>query len=302
MIPEFPNFKSLEITDKDDIERLTSEFLPYSDFNFASLFTWDTTGQARIATSNGNFVIRFQDYVTGESFYSFLGTNQIMQTVEELIEKSKKENLRPSLKLIPQVVIDSEAKLGERFEVDEDRDNFDYIFLINGMASMDGGDYAVKRNFVNRFNKLYDSEYKILDITSGKTKQEILDVIDAWARSRGKEQGETDIEFNAIQRVIQYGDRFGLFLLGLYIDGKMVGFSINDLGKGGYATNLFEKADINYEGIFPYLRHITCAVLQEKGYQFLNFEQDLGIKGLRKSKLSYIPKDFLKKYIISEKN
>ncbi len=38
MLPQFPQFKPLELTDKSDIEAITKQHLPYSDFNFVSLW------------------------------------------------------------------------------------------------------------------------------------------------------------------------------------------------------------------------------------------------------------------------
>ena len=52
MIPNFPNFKHVEIKDKPDVEKFTHSFKPYSDFNFISLFAWDTNNQRKIAIPN----------------------------------------------------------------------------------------------------------------------------------------------------------------------------------------------------------------------------------------------------------
>lgn len=41
MIPKFPEFKKLELSNKEEIENFTSKFPPYSDFNFVSMWCWD---------------------------------------------------------------------------------------------------------------------------------------------------------------------------------------------------------------------------------------------------------------------
>ncbi len=102
MLPEFPNFKKLELTDKEDVEKITSKFPPYSDFNFISMWSWDTKGEMRISQLNNNFVVRFTDYLTGEPFYSFLGDNKVNETAEALLELSKKEKVMPKLQLLPE--------------------------------------------------------------------------------------------------------------------------------------------------------------------------------------------------------
>ena len=66
MIPQFPEFKSLELSDKKDIESFTKRFPPYSDFNFVSMWSWDIKEEIRISQLNGNLVVRFTDYLTGK--------------------------------------------------------------------------------------------------------------------------------------------------------------------------------------------------------------------------------------------
>ena len=102
MIPHFPKFKKLELTDKEEIEKINVKYPPYSDFNFVSMWSWDIKGEMRISQRYGNLVVRFTDYLTGEPFYSFLGNNKVNETTKELLELSKKEGLKLQLKLVPE--------------------------------------------------------------------------------------------------------------------------------------------------------------------------------------------------------
>lgn len=34
MLPEFPKMKSIELSDREDVEKITKKYPPYSDFNF----------------------------------------------------------------------------------------------------------------------------------------------------------------------------------------------------------------------------------------------------------------------------
>src|SRR3989344_6357117 len=119
MIPEFPEFKNLELSDKEDVEKFTGKFPPYSDFNFVSMWSWDIKGEMRLSMLNENLVVRFTDYLTGEPFYSFLGDNKVNETVEELLEFSKKESLPLELKLIPEEVVKDLDQI--KFKAIEDR-------------------------------------------------------------------------------------------------------------------------------------------------------------------------------------
>src|SRR3989344_3847914 len=105
MIPQFPDFKKLELKDKDEICGLTAQYPPYSDFDFVSMWSWDFKEEIRISSLKGNLVVRFTDYITGEPFYSFLGTKEVNETTDILLNKSSEEGLTPKLKLIPEVAI-----------------------------------------------------------------------------------------------------------------------------------------------------------------------------------------------------
>ena len=90
MIPEFPQFKKLELSDRKDLEKFTSKFPPYSDFNFVSMWAWDTKGEMQISQLNGNLVVQFTDYINGKPFFSFLGDSLVLDTIKTLLDFSKK--------------------------------------------------------------------------------------------------------------------------------------------------------------------------------------------------------------------
>ena len=85
MIPKFPNFKKLELTDKKEVEKITFKFPPYSDFNFTNMWSWNLKNEMGLSILNDNLVVKFIDYVNGQPFLSFLGDNLVNETVRELI-------------------------------------------------------------------------------------------------------------------------------------------------------------------------------------------------------------------------
>lgn len=301
MIPEFPKFKKLTVRDKEKLEQYTNQYPSYSDYNFASLLSWDIEENTLISLLHNNLVIKFNDYLTRKSFYSFIGINQLPETIGTLLKFASNQKIAPQLKLIPEVSVYAHHSIVRIFDVQEDRDNFDYLYHIPEMVKLTGNKHRAKRNFVNRFKKLYTSIHKILNLNNSQVQEEILNLIEVWEKTRHKDPLQTKHEFAAIKRMLAHSKYLTLLIIGLYIDSKLVGVSVNDILSQGHAINLFEKADIRLIGIYQYLRQITCWYLSEQGCQFLNHEQDLGIPGLRKSKLSFNPKFFLKKYIVSQK-
>lgn len=303
MIPTFPKFKKLSIDDQKNVEKYINAFPPYSDYNFISLWSWNTNNKIELSCINGNLVIKFSDYLTSQTFLSFIGTEEVSKTVSILLlnEASKRSNVAPVIKLIPEVTIQSDRELFKSFSINEDRDNFDYIYSINELLQFKGTRYGSKRNFVNRFIKKYQTNHKSINLAKKENRLLIENLFEIWRKGRKKDLFEVRTEYLAMERLLKKVRAFDLLNVGVFVDDQLIAFSINQILNNGYAINLFEKGDVAYQGIFQYLRQVTAKYLKEKGCEFLNHEQDLGISGLRKSKMSYHPKFFLKKYTISLK-
>src|SRR5206468_385716 len=118
-----------------------------------------------------------------------------------------------------------------------------------------------------------------------------------WRHVSEKKLEEAESELLATDRLLKHAGHFNLHTLGVYIDDVMVAYSIYEI-QGDYAVGHFEKAIKTHPGLYDYLKHATAKKLHEQGVKYINYEQDLGIEGLRKAKLLLHPEAFLKKYTI----
>lgn len=302
MIPIFPTFKKLTVEDKNEVEKATKSYPPYSDYNFVSLWSYNTKDSIEIALLNDNLVVKFLDYFAVEHFYSFLGTSSVTETITTLLAHAAKHNISQKLILIPEICVLSDKSITSKFDVQEDLDNFDYILSIPEISTLAGNKYGAKRNFVNRFVKNYLSISVVnLDLNDHKTKNHILELFYLWEKQAKKIRKDTQNELTAIERLLKAADIFSLNSIGIFQENKLIAFSIDEIVQNQYATIHFEKADTSFIGIFQYLKMITAQNLQKEGCLYINYEQDLGIEGLRKAKESWNPTSYLKKYIISYK-
>ena len=67
-IPEFPEFTGITLAIQDELEEYVNRYPCYSDFNFASLYSWNIDEDMGVSWHNGNAVFLFSDYMTGLPF------------------------------------------------------------------------------------------------------------------------------------------------------------------------------------------------------------------------------------------
>jgi hypothetical protein len=189
----------------------------------------------------------------------------------------------------------------DHFSVCEDRDNFDYILCVDAMNSFQGASLHGQRNFVSRFRRQNHTTTRELDLTAHSIRQQLEDLLDRWTRTKQMSPEEIRMEFSALRKFFDYHALSECLALGVFEGERLIGFSVSEVLDGTYAIFHFEKGDTERIGIYPYLMQETARRLAAHGCRYINYQQDLGIDGLRKSKLSYQPRAFLKKYRVTER-
>lgn len=299
MLPRFPEFKPLELSDRSDIEKITRKHPPYSDFNFTSLWSWDVEGGIRVSELDGGLAVRFSDYVTGEPFYSFIGAEP-NAAAEKLLALSTAQGIVPRLKLVPEFV--ASALDPQRFKVEEDRDNFDYVLSVERLLPHDGTKrkLSTRRKLINEFKKRKDFRFALLDVKKPEVQRLMLDVFERWEGEQGVEKGSVEHLKHALERLFKIGQAERILALGVYLNNILVGYSINEVTWNGYVVGHFQQGNVNVFGaLYALMMQEVGERVHHLGSRYINIEQDLGIAGLREWKESYRPDSFLKKYVVS---
>ncbi len=297
-LPEFPILKPLGIEDHPILHPFLEKFPPYSDYNFASMWCYNTQEKMEISTFKGNLVVKFEDYITSDYFYSILGENELEASIRELLIESKKREMPEYLKLVPEIVADKIRENAE-FTIEEDRDDFDYILSTKELSTLETTKYHTQKNHLNRFtNNFPDCKPISLNLNDKITQEKIFDVFYKWEKGRNKNREETGHELKALERFIDQSHLFKVEAIGADYKGELLGFMFAEHGSNGYSTGHFAKSDPQYKELYVFLYHNVAKSLFEKGFEYINIEQDLGIPGLRYAKEQWNPVKFLKKYTI----
>jgi hypothetical protein len=295
MIPEYPKFVQIKPEHFKNFNEFVYRFEPYAEFSFPCLYGWDTNGSAQISQLNDNLVIKMPDYITEETFYSFIGDKDVDSTLDTLLQDFGK------LELVPEVVI-SNISNKNKYAITEDRDQHDYVYDIK--------DQTFKTNTLKSRQKKCRAflrnnsgtpEVRVVDggqIT--EMKDDLLQVFFEWGKGRSRTRKELKHEEIALTKVIDRAEEFQIFCILLYINGDLAGFSINDANFMNYGICRFHKPLHKYKYIDTCLSYLAALELEKRDCKFISWEQDLGQTGLRQFKESYKPIKYLKKFTIEQ--
>lgn len=304
MIPTFPQFTKLTIQLKKSFEQYTHLHDPYSDHNFISLLSYDVFESFMVSSIHENLVIQMTDYITHKPFLTFIGTNNTEQTIQSLLQYSSTSIGRDTIRLIPEHTLTTLSPFWlDQLNIEEDRDSFDYVLSVERMKSLQGPEYRRKRNEVRQFLHVYPRHtIRLLDLSDGTIQQQILHLFIKWKTFQNKTTEESITEQQAIERLLKHAPQLQLETVGIFHESELIGFCITEILPNNHVIAHFAKTNYDFHGITPYLFQKTAEHVFNLGARYWNNEQDLGIEGMRKSKESWAPIKYLKKYSVKKKN
>lgn len=180
------------------------------------------------------------------------------------------------------------------------RESGDYIYRTEDLAGLAGKKYSKKRNHIKQF-KAKRPGWRFEPLTSANLQDARL-VEEKWLEeflahdAAGDDlKIEKEIIFSALENFERFEKVCGMTGGLLYVDDKPAAFCVASLLSAAVTDVHFEKC------LFEYARDGGYAVINNEfsktvKTEFINREEDLGIEGLRKAKLSYYPEEILEKY------
>lgn len=197
---------------------------------------------------------------------------------------------------VPQKLLEIWAQaLPGRIDTEDERGQWEYLYLQEDLAELAGNRFHKKRNHYNSYVKAYgDPDYRVID---GAMIESVLAVQNDWCHWHECDDSPSlQAENEAVKRVLAHWGHFRNMVGGsLYVEDKMIAFS---MGEKLDAENLgvhFEKGLNGYKGVYQAM-NLQFARNAGKGFKWINRAQDLDEEGLRQAKMTYMPAGFLKKY------
>ena len=159
---------------------------------------------------------------------------------------------------------------------------------------------------MNKFIREYEGrwEYKTLSCSD---RDEIRSFLDEWYEKRSEEERAAEdtleYEFIGIHEMLKECFHLDTFKAGgIYIDGRLEAFSIGSLNPTeDMACIAIEKGNPDISGIYQIINQ-QFLIHEFPDVKLVNREDDCGLPGLRKSKESYNPMGYERKYMVLQKD
>lgn len=288
-------FKVLELSDKAILQPFVKTKGRWiSDTNFTNMFMWRHAREISYALLQGQCIIQTR-YPNENPFVFYpLGVGDKKPVIEALIQHYKALHLPLEFRSLLQNECDELSEcFPQSFEIEQKRDRFDYMYLTQELIELSGRKFHKKKNHLNRFYLQYpQTQFESL---TNANMNEVIALNNMWYAKADKNDKGLYFENLGINDALRHFDELCLQGGLLRIDGEIVAFSFGEELDCDCALIHIEKANIAFNGAY---QAINQALLKHHfaNTQYANREEDLGIEGLRKAKLSYQPNFLLEKY------
>ncbi|MDO8722185.1 MAG: phosphatidylglycerol lysyltransferase domain-containing protein [Syntrophales bacterium] len=178
------------------------------------------------------------------------------------------------------------------FEVIEQREYEDYIFLTSDISQLSGRRYAKKRNLIHQFTRTYIETGRVeIENISPSNVVDCLYFLEKWCDSYPCESDQEENLACEKKAAINMLNNIAVLEVDgilIRVDGQVSAFGIRTHLTDNMAVLIFEKAFSHIKGLYQFLDN-ECGRQLFTEYEYLNKESDMGIDGLARSKQSYYP-------------
>ncbi|MDA8431034.1 MAG: phosphatidylglycerol lysyltransferase domain-containing protein [Geobacteraceae bacterium] len=290
-IPVWPASRPLDIRDKPDFDNIFEQMQPRaSELTFAGLYLFRTAHEYCLSLAGDSIVVRGKGYD---------GTCYCLPPLGGDVAGACDLLLDAGLKLYGvEEAFAAQLQQNVTFELVENRESFDYLYLREEMATLPGNRFHKKKNRINYFTSRHSYEVQIY---SAQYLCGCLQLLDEWGRVAEVEGNRSfGMEMDAAAEALSRAGALGLKGIVVVVGGVVRAFALGELLNRETAVCHFEKADHFMEGLSQLVnREFARLLFTDRRY--INREQDLGEPGLRIAKLSYHPVELVKKFWVRRK-
>ena len=299
------DFKKVTIDDYDRVWKYCSLYGENScQHSFINMFTLYEKYGSKICEENGFlYVLRERMCDENTRVYLFpMGKGDKKRAVEKIMEDARSHNSLVRFQTITETKSNwLKSEFPNVFNIEETRDYAEYLHLSDNLANLSGKKFASKRYDANLFRRTYEGRITEIPVTKENI-NEVLEFERQWLieSQESHDRIALELEYREIELQLRHIDELKISGLIVKIDNIIQGIVYGAPISNNCYDVLIEKGNRKFNDIYRIL-HQDIVRLCAMDYKYINREEDVGVEGLRKSKLSYKPDILLKKFIASEK-
>lgn len=288
-----------------DAELISGYFHKYPtrscDRTFANVYLWAKFYQV-VFTQYKNTLV-FRDNSAGYGYAFPVGTDEdVKAVIPDLIQEAENAGETFCMYGVTREHFEQlEQWFPGKFQCEYNRDEADYVYETEKLATLSGKKLHSKRNHINKFKQIFEGRWDYEPLTE-ESVEECFQMAMKW---RIENECEEDEEKNQEMCVTMNSLRLlkELHLVGgiLKIDGEIVAFTIGEaINEDTFVVHI-EKAFAEVEGAYTMINQQFVEHELLGKYQYVNREDDVGMEGLRKAKMSYHPVFMIEKGYVTIK-
>ena len=287
-------FRKIELSDREWIEQINASASHQScEYCFGNLFVWQDVYHTQICQVDGYYTASFETE-TGTSFLFPIGNGNLTPVIDALCFHCEELGIPLRMhSLEERDKVRLEAAFPGKFLISHCRDYDDYVYEVKTLTDLSGKKYHAKRNHLARF---YEQDWSFEPIGVNNI-EECLQMQRRWLVDK-KENPALVSEQKALNRAFSNWDALHFFGGLLRVNGEVCAYTIAEQLSGEMVVIHFEKADTKIPGAYAAMNREFLARCCQN-YRLVNREDDVGIEGLRRAKLSYYPLYLVSKYEVS---
>ena len=191
----------------------------------------------------------------------------------------------------------------KEYEVEEQVDLKDYLYDGEAMRTLAGKKLHKKKNHLNAFMREYEGRYEYRRLCCSD-RHEVWEFMERWRQKKADADAlEDSLEYEVagIHEILKNCSSLSVRMAAVYVDGHMEAFTIGSLNeRENMAVIHIEKANPDIKGLYQFINQ-QFLVHEFPDVALVNREDDVGMEGLRKAKMSYNPIGFARKYMVRKR-
>lgn len=285
-----PTFKKIDITAAPAFSKYSAEGELSCECAFVNLLVWQEIYQNSWAEQDGLLLVKSEK--GGKSVYRLPLGHDLERGIELIRNYSGEE--------YPEFWVQDGKRLeefkelyGDNYIFTEERDTFDYVYEREALSALSGKKYHGKRNHISAFSKKHNWKYSPL---TPENAEDLKRCADEWyAENADRTDKYLLCERRGIELMLKNLTVLSIKGGLIYVDGKAVAFTMGSQINSDVFDIHIEKALSEYAEAYTVINR-EFAANEISDYSLINREDDMGLEGLRRAKLSYKPYTMVKKY------